>query len=151
MTLKNHSWTHSPMHSLQVFCSLMHTSQPVMKTSHFRPWILHYCPFCYMSWIQSGLVCENSIPICQTRPDTVFSCSAASEFAPIQMQSPLSQSSVNKQMSSDKVQDYSHLKDTDRMTAHFPGLLFTTAWRLHSCDSLHIAFHARVPGRECRL
>ena len=54
-------------------------------------------------------------------------------------------------MSGDKVQDYSHLKDTDGMTAHFPGLLFTTARRLHSCDSLHIAFHARVPGRERRL
>ena len=130
----------------------MHTSRPVMKTSHFSPWTLYYCPFCYLSWIQFELVHENSIPIRQSTPNTVFSRSLASEFAPIQMQSPLAQrSSANKQISSDKVQDYSHLKDTDGMTAHFPGLLFITAWRLCSCDSLHIAFRARVPGRECRL
>lgn len=43
-------------------------------------------------------------------------------------------------MSSDKVQDYSHFKDTDGMTAHLPRLLFTTAW---SCDSPHIASGAR--------
>ena len=36
MTLKNHSWTHSPVPSLQVICSFMHTSRPVMKTSHFH-------------------------------------------------------------------------------------------------------------------
>lgn len=57
---------------------------------------------------------------------------------------------MNKQMTRDKIQDCSHLNDTDGMIAHFPGLLFTTAWRLRSCDSLLI-FHAREPGRECRL
>lgn len=54
-------------------------------------------------------------------------------------------------MSSDKIQDYSHLNNIDGMTGHFPGLLFTTAWRLCSCDSLHIAFYARVPGRKHSL
>lgn len=37
------------------------------------------------------------------------------------------------------------------MTAHFPGLLFTTAWQLRSADSPHIAPPAGVPGREGML
>lgn len=83
---------------------------------------------------------------------TVFSHSTASESALIQMQSLLAQrSSVNKLVSSGRAQDHSQLTDSEGMTAHFPGLLFTTAWRLCSADSLHIAPPARVPGRECWL
>lgn len=71
MTLKSHSWTRSPTHALQVFCSFMQTSQTVMKTWHFSPWTLHYCAFYYLSWIQSELVHENSILLCQSSPDSL--------------------------------------------------------------------------------
>lgn len=70
MTLKSHSWTRSSTHALRVFCSFMHTSQPVMKTWHFSPWTLHYCAFYYVSWVQFKLVHENSILIFQSSPDS---------------------------------------------------------------------------------
>lgn len=70
ITLKSHSWTHSPKHALQFFCSLMQTSQLVMKTWHFSPWTLHYCAFYYLSWIQFELDHENSILISQSSPDS---------------------------------------------------------------------------------
>lgn len=60
-------------------------------------------------------------------------------------------SSVSKLMSSVRAQDHSQLTDSEGMTVHFPGLLFTTVWRLHSADSRHTAPPARVPGRECWL
>lgn len=81
-----------------------------------------------------------------------FSHTAASELALIQIQSPRAQrSSVSKLVSSVRAQDHSQLTDSEGMTAHFPGLLFTTAWQLRSADSLHTAPPARVPGRECWL
>lgn len=121
-----------------------------MKTWHFSPWTLHYCAFCYLSWIQFELVHKNSILICQSSPDSSHALQHLSLH--LQMQSPLAQrSSVNNLVSSGRAQDHSQLTDSEGMTAHFPGLLFTTAWRLRSAESLHIAPPARVPGRECWL
>lgn len=98
-----------------------------------------------------SLSCSMRIPFLYASPVLiVFSCSATSESALIKMQLPQAQrSSVSKLMSSVRAQDHSQLTDSEGMTAHFPGLLFTTAWRLCSADSLHTALPARVPGREC--
>lgn len=74
---------------------------------------------------------------------TVFSHSAASDTNAV---TTSSKSSGSKVVSSVRAQDHSQLTDSEGMTAHFPGLLFTTAWRLRSADSL-----ALLLQQECQV